>query len=121
MGGSNREMSLNISNTEMDDRRANPRKPLVEKLVKVQQERQVLFLNVSKGGASFLSDRKCKVGSYLSFKNDQISVDVKIMECIPVGSDKVATGYKYKVRCKFDPQNWVEEEAMFDIVWPISD
>ena len=105
----------------MDDRRANPRKPLVEKLVEVQQERQVLFLNVSKGGASFLSDQKYKVGSYLSIKNNQISVDVKIMECIPVESDKGATDYKYKVRCKFDPENWLEEEAMFDIVWPISE
>ena len=114
-------MNLNTSNNKMDDRRANPRKPLVEKLVEVQQERQVLFLNVSKGGASFLSDQKYKVGSYLSIKNDQISVDVKIMECIPVESDKGATDYKYKVRCKFDPENWLEEEAMFDIVWPISE
>ena len=105
----------------MDERRANLRKNLVEKSVEVQQEKQVLLLDVSKGGASFLSDRKYKVGSNLSMKNDQIHVKVKIMECIPVKSEKGATTYKYKVRCKFDPENWVEEDAMFDLVWPISE
>ena len=105
----------------MDDRRANLRKRLVEKSVDVQQERQVLLLDVSRGGASFLSDRKYKVGSTLPMKNEQINLEVKIMECIPVEPEKGATDYKYKVRCKFDPKNWVEEDAMFDLVWPISD
>ena len=80
-----------------------------------------MFLDVSKGGASFISDWKYKVGSHLSMKNDQINVKVKIMECIPIGSKKGAPNNRYKVRCKFGPENWVEENAMFDLVWPIPD
>ena len=112
---------LKYLDDKMDDRRADLRRKLVEKSVEVQQKRQVLLLNVSKGGARFLSVREYKVGSYLSMKNDQINVEVKIMECIPVESEKDVTDYKYQVRCKFDPENWVEEDAMFDLVWPISE
>ena len=98
-------------------RREHPRTSLgLQKSMIIHGEKRIPIFDISKGGASFLSDQQFEVGSFLIVGSGLLTIEVKVLECTVVEVDSGLLDYKYKVRCQYQTQDKTGGETFFEMV-----
>ena len=103
-----------LAKNNMDNRRNSPRVVLdLKKTIEVQLSNHAQIFDISKGGASFQSDREYEIGSEITLSDGFMRIQAKILESSLLENQAGMEKGIYKNRCQFKTVDDLAGEVFF--------
>lgn len=103
----------------MKNRRAHPRLMFeLDEFVELPNEEKARILDISRGGACFLSVHEYQTGDIITAKTGNLTMTMEVLDARLMEVERDLGDFRYKTRCRHVGGDVLELEPFFEILSP---